>query len=48
LEKLKSAFDTAVKNPAPEVAAEIKTRVGQRIRELEGEVQRMEEMALQD
>lgn len=48
LQKLKAAFDNATKSSAPEVAAEIKERVGQRIRELENAVKAMEEMAMED
>ncbi|MCJ1402799.1 hypothetical protein MMC11_006020 [Xylographa trunciseda] len=48
LQKLKAAFDDAVKNSSPEVGAEIKARVGQRIRELDRAVEAMEEMAMGD
>ncbi|MCJ1390998.1 hypothetical protein MMC18_003859 [Xylographa bjoerkii] len=48
LQKLKAAFDDAVQSSAPEVGAEIKARVGQRIRELERAVEAMEEMATED
>ncbi|MCJ1439501.1 hypothetical protein MMC27_008895 [Xylographa pallens] len=48
LQKLKAAFDNAVQNSTPEVGAEIKARVGQRIRELDRAVEVMEEMAMED
>ncbi|MCJ1294025.1 hypothetical protein MMC34_005582 [Xylographa carneopallida] len=48
LQKLKAAFDDAVQNSTPEVGAEIKARVGQRIRELDRAVEAMEEMAMED
>lgn len=48
LQKLQVAFQTAVETSAPEVGAEVKARVGQRIRELENAVAAMEEMALED
>ena len=48
LQKLKAAFDDSLKSSVPEVAAQIKARVGQRIRELENAVAAMEEMAMED
>lgn len=48
LAKLKAAFDDAIDNSRAEVGAEIRTRVGQRIRELERAVEAMEEMAKED
>ncbi|MCJ1471981.1 hypothetical protein MMC13_000625 [Lambiella insularis] len=48
LQKLKAAFDDAIANSTPELGSEIKTRVGQRIRELDRAVEAMEEMAKED
>lgn len=48
MQKLKTTFESTVNGSAPEVAAEIKARVGQRIRELENAVAAMEEMAMED
>ncbi|MCJ1419657.1 hypothetical protein MMC32_006013 [Xylographa parallela] len=48
LQKLKAAFNDAVQNSAPEVGAEVKARVGQRIRELDRAVEAMEELAMED
>lgn len=48
LQKLKATFEDAIKSSTPGVAAEIKARVGQRIRELENAVAAMEEMAMED
>lgn len=43
LDKLRAMFDEAVADP--ETGEEIKSRVGQRIRELDNAVKNMEEMA---
>ncbi|MCJ1251897.1 hypothetical protein MMC30_009135 [Trapelia coarctata] len=48
LQKLKTAFEDSMKSSTPEVAAELKARVGQRVRELENAVAAMEEMAMED
>jgi len=48
LKKLKEAFDDAVDNSPPDVSAEIKSRVGQRIRELDRAIEAMEQAALED
>lgn len=48
LEKLKEAFEKAVKESAPDVAKEVQSRTGPRIRELENAVIAMEEMAMED
>lgn len=47
LGKLKNAFNDAVENSAPDVSAEIKRRVGQRIRELDRAIEAMEQAALE-
>lgn len=47
LAKLKTAFNDAVENSAPNVSAEIKSRVGQRIRELDRAIEAMEQAALE-
>ncbi|MCJ1365035.1 hypothetical protein MMC16_004154 [Acarospora aff. strigata] len=48
LAKLKTAFDDAVRDSSPDVSAEIKSRVGQRIRELDRAVEAMEQAALEE
>ena len=48
LAKLKKAFSDAVDNSPPDVSAEIKSRVGQRIRELDRAIEAMEQSALED
>ena len=48
LNKLKAAFEDAMEGSTPKIAAEIKARVGERIRELENAVTAMEEMATED
>lgn len=48
LAKLKKAFNHAVDNSPPDVSAEIKSRVGQRIRELDRAIEAMEQAALED
>ena len=48
LNKLKAAFEDAVEGSTPKIAAEIRARVGERIRELENAVTAMEEMATED
>ena len=45
LQKLKVVFEESVEKSELEVGAEIKARVGQRIRELDRAVEAMEEMA---
>lgn len=47
LAKLKKAFNDAVENSAPNVSAEVKSRVGQRIRELDRAIEAMEHAALE-
>lgn len=48
LEKLKEAYAKAVKESSPDVAKEVQSRTGPRIRELENAVTAMEEMAMED
>jgi hypothetical protein len=45
---LKDAFEKASKESAPDVAKEVLSRVGPRIRELENAVNAMEEKAMED
>ncbi|KAI9834374.1 MAG: hypothetical protein M1819_002985 [Sarea resinae] len=45
LDKLRELYDAAVGKSGPDVSAEIKLRVGSRIRELESAVKNMEETA---
>lgn len=45
LTKVQDAYKKVVEGPDSELADEVKRRIGQRIRELEAGVQRMEEMA---
>jgi len=45
---LKEAYESAVKESDPEVGKEVQSRVGQRIRELQAGIERMEEMAMED
>ena len=47
LEKLKEAYNAVIDGPDKDLAREVKTRIGQRVRELEAGVKRMEEMALE-
>lgn len=46
LTRVQEAFKAVVEGPDPELAEEVKRRIGQRIRELEQGVGAMEEMAL--
>jgi hypothetical protein len=48
LEALKDAYQKALKESSPEVAQEVTSRVGQRIRELQNAVTAMEESAKED
>lgn len=48
LANLKEAYEKAVKESAPDVAKEVQSRTGPRIRELENAVTAMEEMAMED
>jgi hypothetical protein len=48
LKKLKDAYKNALETSSPEVSAEIRGRVGQRIRELDHAIQGMEEAAKAD
>ena len=48
LKSLQEGFSKAIRESAPEVAKEVQTRVGPRIRELENAVKAMEEMAMED
>ena len=48
LNMLKETFQKSIKESAPEVAKEVQSRVGPRIRELENAVVAMEEMAMED
>lgn len=48
LKKLVDMFEAAMKEESAEVTAEIKSRVGQRIRELDGAIKGLEESALED
>lgn len=47
LEKVKEAFRVVVEGEDKELGEEVKRRIGQRVRELEAGVGRMEEMALE-
>lgn len=46
LTKVQEAYSSVVDGPDENLASEVKTRIGQRIRELEAGVARMEEMAM--
>lgn len=48
LEDLKEAFEKASKESDPEVAKEVQSRVGPRIRELENAVNAMEQRAMEE
>ena len=48
LKKLKVLFDEAVQSSSSDVATEIMSRVGQRIRELDHAIQGLEESAKED
>lgn len=48
LNTLKEAYEKAVRESDPEVAKEVQSRTGPRIRELENAVTAMEEMAMED
>ncbi|KAI9810037.1 MAG: hypothetical protein M1827_006735 [Pycnora praestabilis] len=48
LAKLQDAYKKAVEDSEPDVSADIKRRVGQRIRELEKGVEAMEQLAMED
>ena len=48
LKKLKDAYEHAINQSNPEVATQIRERVGQRIRELDHAVTAMEESAMED
>ena len=48
LEELKQLFDEAVESSDPETAKEIRSRVGQRIRELDNAISGLEEAAKQE
>lgn len=48
LKMLQEGFQKAIKESSPDVAKEVQSRVGPRIRELENAVKAMEEMALED
>lgn len=48
LKSLQDGFSKAIRESDPEVAKEVQTRVGPRIRELENAVKAMEEMAMED
>lgn len=48
LQNLKDAYERAVKESDPDVAKEVQSRTGPRIRELENAVIAMEEMAMED
>lgn len=42
------AYDMATKESGPEVAKEVQSRIGSRIRELETAIKNMDEMAMED
>lgn len=46
LTKVQEAYKSVVDGPDEQLASEVKSRIGQRIRELEAGVVRMEEMAM--
>lgn len=48
LQLLKEGYEKAVKESDPEVAKEVQSRVGQRIRELQAGIEAMEERAMED
>lgn len=48
LKQLQEGYSKAVRESDPDVAKEVQSRVGPRIRELENAVKAMEEMALED
>lgn len=48
LNTLREAYERAIKESDPDVAKEVQSRTGPRIRELENAVTAMEEMAMED
>lgn len=48
LQKLKRVYNKYVEESSPDVGAEIRRRIGQRIRELDNAVTALEESALED
>lgn len=48
LDTLKAAYERALKESEPDVAKEVQSRTGPRIRELENAFTAMEEMAMED
>lgn len=48
LKQLQEGYQKAIKESSPDVAKEVQSRVGPRIRELENAVKAMEEMAMED
>lgn len=48
LATLKEAYEKALKESAPDVANEVQTRTGPRIKELENALTAVEEMAMED
>ncbi|KAK5050979.1 hypothetical protein LTR84_003538 [Exophiala bonariae] len=48
LKMLQDGFQKAIKESSPDVAKEVQSRVGPRIRELENAIKAMEEMAMED
>lgn len=48
LNTLKEAYEKAVRESGPDVAKEVQSRTGPRIRELENAIIAMEEMAMED
>lgn len=48
LTALKDAFEKALKDNSPEVAKDVQSRTGPRIRELENALKAVEEMAMED
>lgn len=48
LTALKDAYDKAVRESSPEVAQQVQSRTGPRIRELENALKAVEEMAMED
>ncbi|KEF51409.1 uncharacterized protein A1O9_12558 [Exophiala aquamarina CBS 119918] len=48
LKSLQEGYEKAIKESAPDVAKEVQSRVGPRIRELANAVKAMEEMAMED
>lgn len=48
LAKLKELYEAAVNDTSPEIAKEIQSRVGQRIRELDHAIQGLEKSAMEN